>query len=175
MADSKMVKELMIDAFEYPHMPYWFTIRQAVGIMKKTAIDAQKSVQPQVILVFDEAYNLIGTLNIRDILGGVVPGLLAHGSTGDAEATPAAENVIDSADPGLSRAEVKKLSERPISDIMKPVSISVAPEDSVAKAASLMHRGNLQVLPVLENKKRLVGIVRMIEVFREVSDLILGK
>ena len=58
---------------------------------------------------------------------------------------------------------------------MKSVNVSVSPDDSVVKAAFLMERRNIQVLPVLENNKKLVGIVRMMEVFQEVSRGILEK
>jgi CBS domain-containing protein len=175
MADRTVVKELMIDVFEYPHMPYWFTIRQAAGIMKKTVIDAQKYIYPQVILVFDEKYNLIGTLNIRDILRGLVPALVAPGSSADAEVAPVEENAIAVIKASLSGIESKKRSEKPISEIMKSVNVSVSPDDSVVKAAFLMERRNIQVLPVLEHNKKLVGIIRMMEVFQEVSRGILEK
>ena len=175
MADSKAVRELMVDVFEYPHMPFWFTIRQAVGIMKKTVIDVQKCVYPQIILVFDEKYNLIGTLTIRDILRGLVPGLLAPEIAVDAGVTSAEADALADIESSLSGAEVKKRLEKPISEIMKPVRVSVSLEDSVVKAAFLMERRNIQVLPVLEGKKKLVGIVRMIEVFREISNIVLEK
>ena len=70
---------------------------------------------------------------------------------------------------------MKSVLEKPISEIMKPIKATVSPEDSIARAAFLMERGNLQVLPVLENNKKLVGIVRTIEVFREISSLITGR
>jgi len=172
MADSKTVKELMIDVFEYPHMPYWFTIRQAVGIMKRTVIDVQKCIHPQLILVFDEKYNLIGTLSIRDILRGLVPGLLAPMPAEDAKVIPDEKDALADVEARLYGADTKKLLEKPISEIMQPIRVSVSLEDSVAKAAFLMERRNIQVLPILENNKKLVGIVRMIEVFREVSSII---
>ena len=175
MADRKVVKELMIDVFEYPHMPYWFTIRQAVGIMKKTVIDVQKCMHPQIILVFDEKYNLIGTLTIRDILRGLVPGLLAPIIDADTKVTPAENDALADVESSLSGADSKKQLEKPISEIMKPVRVSVSLEDSVVKAAFLMECRNIQVLPVLEKKKKLVGIVRMIEVFREVSSILTEK
>jgi CBS domain-containing protein len=175
MADSKALKELMIDVFEYPHMPYWFTIRQAVGIMKKTVIDVQKCIHPQLILVFDEKYNLIGTLSIRDILRGLVPGLPVPLLAEDAKVTPDEEDAIAEIEASLSGADTKKLLEKPISEIMKPVRVSVSLEDTIAKAAFLMERRNIQVLPVLENNKKLVGVVRMIEIFREVSGMIMEK
>jgi CBS-domain-containing membrane protein len=34
---------------------------------------------------------------------------------------------------------------------------------------------DLMILPVIENKKKLVGLVRMVEVFSELSDSVLKK
>ena len=175
MADSKTVKELMIDVFEYPHMPYWFTIRQAVGIMKRTVIDVQKCIHPQLILVFDEKYNLIGTLSLRDILRGLVPGLLVPIPAEVAKVTPDEKDALADVESRLYAADTKKLLDKPISEIMQPVRVSITPEDSVAKAAFLMERRNIQVLPVLENSKKLVGIIRIIEVFRELSSILTEK
>src|SRR5512136_2207208 len=132
MADGKTAKELMIDVFEYPHMPYWFTIRQAVGIMKRTVIDVQKCIHPQLILVFDEKYNLIGTLSIRDILRGLVPGLLAPMPAGDAKVNADDNNALADVEARLHAADTKKLLEKPISEIMQSISVSITPEDSVA-------------------------------------------
>ncbi len=175
MANGKTVKEVMIDVFEYPHMPYWFTIRQAIGIMKKSVIDAQKCVYPQVILAFDEKYNLMGTLTIRDILRGLGPRPVKAKAMADADVTFIDEKSLAEVEASLFGTESKKLAEKPISEIMVPVKAFVSPADSVVKAAFLMEHLNIQVLPVLEDKKKLVGIVRMMEVFQEVSNLILEK
>ncbi len=175
MANGKTVQEVMIDVFEYPHMPYWFSIRQAIGIMKKSVIEAEKCVLPQVILVFDEKYNLLGTLTVRDILRGLAPRLLKTRSLGDAEVPYVDESALAGIEASLFSAAAKQLAEKPISEIMVPAKMSVAPADSVVKAAFLMEHLNIQVLPVLENKKKLVGIVRMTEVFREVANAILEK
>lgn len=175
MANGKTVKEVMIDVFEYPHMPYWFTIRQAIGIMKKSVIDAQKCVYPQVILAFDEKYNLMGTLTIRDILRGLGPRPVKEKAMAAAEVAFIDEKALAEVEAGLFGTESKKLAEKPISEIMVPIKAFVSPADSVVKAAFLMEHLNIQVLPVLEDKKKLVGIVRMMEVFQEVSNLILEK
>jgi CBS domain-containing protein len=198
MADHGAVRELMIDVFEYPHMPYWFTIRQAIGIMMKTVIDAEKCMYPQVILVFDEKYSLMGTLSIRDILRGLAPRLRKTDAMADLNAY-LDENALADLDSVLFSPESKKLLEKPIVEIMTPVNVFLSPEDSVVKAAYLMEHLNIQVLPVgesakesaspwtlmeqlniqvqpaLEDKKSLVGIVRMIDVFQQVSHMILEK
>src|SRR4030067_1160184 len=104
MSTSKVAKDLMIDVFEFPHIPYWFSIRQAIGIIKK---------------------------------------------------------------------ESKEMAEKPISDVMTPAKFFVLPDDPITKAAYLMVHNELALLPVLENNKKFIGLVRMIEVFDELSNTIL--
>lgn len=177
MSGRKTVKELMIDVFEYPHIPYWSTIRQAVGVMKKAVVDTGKCTYPLVILVFDEKYNLIGTLTMRDILRGLAHGPGKIQTNTDIEDVPPAvdERAFADFEASLVSLESKQLAKKLISEIAAPLKASVSPDDSVVKAAFLMERLNIQVLPVIENKKKLVGIVRMMEVFREVSNMILEK
>ena len=76
MSSIKTVKEIMVDVFEFPHIPYWFSIRQAIGIIKKSVLESAKCVRPIVLLVFDEKYNLVGTLTHINILKGIEPKFL---------------------------------------------------------------------------------------------------
>ncbi|MEW6571218.1 MAG: CBS domain-containing protein, partial [Nitrospirota bacterium] len=66
MSKSKVVKDLMIDVFEYPHVPYWFTVKQAIMVIKKSLIVTEKCIHPLAVLVFDEKYNILGTLTLKD-------------------------------------------------------------------------------------------------------------
>ena len=34
MSNGKVVKDVMIGIFEYPHVPYWFSIGQASGLSR---------------------------------------------------------------------------------------------------------------------------------------------
>ena len=63
MSDSKVVKDVMTGIFEYPHVPYWFTIGQAIRIVKVSFLSTKKYPDPMAILVFDEKYNLHGNSN----------------------------------------------------------------------------------------------------------------
>jgi CBS domain-containing protein len=56
---------------------------------------------------------------------------------------------------------------------MTPAKFFVEPGDPLTKAAYMMIHHDLILLPVLENKKKFVGLVRMIEIFDELSDAIL--
>ncbi len=171
MPENRKVREVMIDVFEFPHIPHWFTIKQAIGIIKKSFIDTEKCVFPQVVMVFDEKYNLMGMFTPRDIIKGL-ESRLKPVSIKDADIGYTDENAMAAFEAGMFAAESKKLSEKPVSEIMIHAKTSVSPEDTVVKAAFLMSHHNLTVMPVLDNNK-LVGLVRMIEAFNELSDAVL--
>ncbi len=171
MQESKKVRDAMVDVFGFPHIPHWFTIKQAMGIIKKSFVEAEKCVFPQVVLVFDEKYNLMGTFTPRDIIKGLEP-KLKHVTIKDAEIAYINENALASFEANLFSSQSKELAGKPVSEIMIPAKTFVLPEDTVLKAAFLMVHNNLVVLPVLENKK-LVGVVRMLEAFDEISNIVL--
>ncbi len=152
MAGATSVREIMVDVFEYPHIPYWFTLRQAAGIIRNTLLGADKCVQPAVVLVFDEKYNLVGILSLREIIKGLEP---LWGSTA---ASPAG----------------KPPAEAPVATVMRPAQVFVEPAASVAAAARLIVEHGLELIPVLEDNKKLIGVLRWQEVFRECSRAALG-
>lgn len=169
MANGKMVKDVMIDVFEFPHIPYWFSVKQAIGIIKKSLLTSDKCVHPLIILVFDEKYNLVGTVTLKDILSGLEPKYLK----------PAKAQVPTEQKPGLALIwdtlfdkEAKEAAEKPVSEIMAPAGTFVQPDDPLTKAAYLMVHNDMILIPVLEDKKKFVGLVRMIEIFNELSDAI---
>jgi len=171
MSTARTVKDIMTDIFEFPHVPHWFSMKQAIEIIRRTVIESQKCIRPVVILVFDEKYNFLGTLTHINILKGLEPRFLKP----TANAQVPEEDVA-----GLSvlwdsvfTSGSKEIAEKPVSEIMVPAKFFVDPEDPVTKAAYLMLHHDLVLLPVLENKKKLVGVVRMIEVFDELANTIL--
>ncbi len=171
MSEGKLVRDLMVDVFEFPHIPYWFSVRQAIGVIKKSLLGSEKCHHPMAILVFDEKYNLMGTLSLKDILSGVEPRFMKPSTKAQwpSEDESGLSLIWDS----LFNAESKALAEKPVSDIMTPVKVFVKPDDPITKAAYLMVRHDLNLLPVLEDKKKFVGLVRIIEIFDEISETIL--
>ena len=153
MAAATSVREIMVDVFEYPHIPYWFTLRQAAGIVRNTLLGGEKNVHPLVVLGFDEKYNLVGMADLRGLLKGLEP--LWPGA-------PAAP------------AEGKPAAEAPIATVMRPVDQFVEPDAGIADAARLIVEHGLELVPVLEDRKKLIGVVRWQEVFQECSRTALG-
>ena len=67
----------------------------------------------------------------------------------------------------------KEAAEKPVSEVMVPAKFFVQPDEPLTKAAYLMVHNELALLPVLENKKKFVGLVRIREVFDELTSSIL--
>ena len=172
MSDRKVVKDVMTGIFEYPHVPYWFTIGQAIRIVKVSFISTKKYPDPLAILVFDEKYNLMGTLTLKDILRGIEPRFLKT-PPDKAQLAEEDESSLSLIWDTLFDRGSKDLAEKPVSEVMVPAKYFVEPTDPITKAAYLMLHHDLLLLPVLENKKKFVGLVRMIEVFDEISSGIL--
>jgi CBS domain-containing protein len=158
MAGVTSVREIMVDVFEYPHIPYWFTLRQAAGIIRNTLLGSEKHAHPLIVLVFDEKYNLVGMANLREIMKGLEP----HWSGAAATAAQGAA------------AGGKPASEAPIATVMHATGAFVEPGASVADAARIIVETGLELVPVLEDRKKLIGVVRWQEVFQECSRAALG-
>jgi Mg/Co/Ni transporter MgtE len=170
MSDGKVAKDLMIGIFEYPHIPYWFSLSQAVRIVKVSFLSTKKYPEPLAILVFDEKYNLMGTLSLKDILKGLEPRFLKPMTK--AQVPEEDESGLSVIWDSLFTKESKELGEKAVSEIMSPAKFFVEPNDPITKAAYLMLHHDLVLLPVLENKKKFIGLVRMIEIFDEISNAI---
>jgi DNA-binding NarL/FixJ family response regulator len=167
MPYNKKVKDLMIPLEDYPHIPYWFTLRQAMAIVREAAIKFEGSFEPRAVLVFDEKYQLMGMLTLRDIIRGLEPKF-------------AQDRGIIKADPNLAvlmgdmfGPNMREQSQKPVSEVMSPIKITVNGEDPITKALFLMISENVGMMPVLLVKK-VVGMVRMSDLFKEISDVVLG-
>ena len=172
MPTDKKLKDVMVGIFEYPHIPYWFSLDQAMRIIKVSFISTKKYPEPLAMLVFDEKYNLLGTLALRDILRGLEPRFMRT-PTEKAQVVEEDETALSLVWDSLFAKESRDLAKKPVSDVMTPAKFFVEPTDPLTKAAYMMIHNDLILLPVLEAKKKFVGLVRMIVIFDELSEAIL--
>ncbi len=167
MSDAKKVQDLMIPLEDYPHIPYWFTLRQAMAIVREAAIKFEGTFEPRAVLVFDEKYQLMGILTLRDIIKGLEPRFLHE--TALIKADPSLAVLMgDLFGPGL-----KEASQKPVSEVMSPIKVTVQGNDPIAKAIFLMIKEGVGMMPVIQENK-VAGMVRLSELFKEISDLVLG-
>jgi CBS domain-containing protein len=160
MPSEKIVKDLMIPLEDYPHVPYWYTLNQAVIIVREAAIKFEGSFEPRAVLVFDEKYGLLGILTLKDIVRGL-EGEILGGAGGAGLAWK-----------DLVGPELKKQAKKQVSEVMSPFKVTVAGSDSLVKALSLMLQENIEKIPVVEDNK-VVGLIRLADVFHEFSGKLL--
>jgi predicted transcriptional regulator len=167
MPAEKKVKDLMIHLEDYPHIPYWFTLRQAMAIVREAAIKFEGSFEPRSVLVFDEKYQLMGILTLRDIIKGLEPKFLQEG--GLVKMDPSLTVLIGD----LFGPKIKEEAQKQVSEVMSPIKVTVNAEDSIAKALALMIKEDVGMMPVMQDNK-VAGMVRLSELFQEISKIILG-
>ncbi len=168
-------RDVMVPLDKYPHLPYWFTLRQAMVEMEQSElmISGRKSL-PRMVLVFDEKYQLIGMARRRDILRGLEPEFLKEKSIHyrkqlwDVQVDPALSELnYDTVMDG-----VKQAAESPISEVMLPIEATVDGDDHIVRVIYEMNKQNLSMLPVLDDGK-VAGVVRSVDVFHEIYKLII--
>jgi CBS-domain-containing membrane protein len=156
MDTKKKVKDLVIPLTEYPHMPYWATLREAIA-----QLNVAFETGHHTVLVFDEAYKLVGMLLQKDILRGLKPKFVEHHEEG----VPIQWNSL------LESGSEKRLA-KPIKEFMSEATATIDAEDSMLKASHIMVREDAYVLPVMEGHK-LIGVVRMGDIFHEITNAVL--
>ena len=168
MPYQKTAKDLMIPLEDYPHIPYWFTLRQAMAMIREAAIKFEGQFEPRAVLVFDEKYQLLGILTLRDIITGLEPKFLQ-------------ETTLIKMDPSLTvlmgdfcGPKMKEQAQRPVSEVMRPIKVTVNAEDPITKPLYLMIKENAGLIPVMQGGK-VAGMLRLSDLFGEISKLVVGE
>jgi CBS domain-containing protein len=172
---TKRAKDLMIPLENYPHIPCWYTLLQAMEEMEKHQIEVhgRKSL-PRVVLVFDLDSSLSGIVRRRDILRGLEPDFLS------ADPYQHSKKLFDiEIDPNLVNFSYdnmingfKKRAERPVTDVLLPAQITVDYMDHIMKIIYMMVKNNRSLLPVIKDNI-VVGVVRSVEVYREIAQTLI--
>ncbi|HYB20276.1 MAG TPA: CBS domain-containing protein [Thermodesulfobacteriota bacterium] len=177
MERLKKAGELMIPLDKYPHVPHWFTLRQAMAVLEKTKLHPDLPGGPSLarfVLVFDETYKLLGITRRRDILRGLKPQFLAGLPTQAPKTGP--EGKPDPVLPEVSYDKMlqglREQAERPVSEIMLPIQGTIDYEEDIFQVIYKMVEINVSMLPVLR-ENMVAGVVRSVEIFHEIAELIL--
>ncbi len=167
--------KVMVPLDKYPHIPYWFTLRQAMVEMEQSELEIEgRRSLPRMVLIFDEKYQLMGMARRRDILKGLEPKFLQE------KPLEHRKDLWDmQVDPDLSElsvdrvmAEVRRRAELPVSDVMMSIEVTVDANDHIVKVIYEMNKHNLSLIPVVDNDA-VVGVIRSVDVFHEVAKVVI--
>jgi len=174
MVAERLVKEVMIPLTDYPHIPYWFSVRQAIAMVKAAAAEPHARMEPRFVLVFDEKYQLLGFVGLKEMLRGIEPRFLRRPEAAHFQGAQPLEM-----DPSLSLLwrdlfgrGCKEEAAKPVKDIMTPVRATVKADDPLVKAAYTMVQADVEILPVMEDYK-VAGIARLEDIFQEITKAVL--
>lgn len=166
--------DVMIPLEKYPHIPYWFTLKQAMVEFEKSEIEmyGRKSL-PRAVLVFNETYELLGIVLRRDILKGLEPKFLT------VKPLQYRKKLFDvKIDPNLSLLYsddmlkgVSEQADRPVSEVMSPIEHTIDYDDHIFKIIYEMNEHNLNLVPVIKGKS-VVGVVRTVDIFHNVAKML---
>lgn len=154
---EKRVKDIMIPVEDYATVFLENTIRDAMFVLKNTfySVYAVGSQAHRSVLVFDNRKKLVGTLSFRDIIAS----LQTH------EDEP---NYLE----GMFQNLCLLQAGRKVKEVMRPVGeVKVHANDSILNAINLLMREDLELVPVEENGG-IIGMVRSVEIFKEVSEFV---
>jgi CBS domain-containing protein len=174
--EAKRAGDIMIPLDRYPHIPHWFTLRQAIAELRASEIEVQgRKSLPRAVLVFNKTYELLGIVRRRDILRGLQPTFL----TGEGVEYRRQLFEVD-VDPNLSDLSserivrgIREQAERPVSDVMLPITVTLNATDNIMTIIYDMVKHDLSLVPVLRDG-RVVGVVRSVDVLHELSDIVLS-
>jgi CBS domain-containing protein len=166
MPAKKKVKDVMIPLEDYPHIPHWFTLRQAMAIVWEASLKSGGSYLPRSVLVFDENKKLMGIITLRDIIKGLEPKFLQESTVAKVEA--ALTVLLEQ----LFAPEIKELANRPVSEVMGPVEFTVAADDPLTRALAIMLMEHVGMMPVIQ-EDTVVGMIRLSDIFRVISQAVL--
>ncbi len=174
--EIKKAGDIMISLDKYPHIPYWFTLRQAMAEVENAEFEINGNKCPcRVLLVFDEKYQLLGTVRRRDILRGLEPEFLSNLVMEERKQFFDLKTGQQSKHSSIDKLKesILERAQRPVSDIMLIIKATVNYDDHIIRVIYEMVDNNVSVIPVLKDN-RVVGALRSEDVFHEVTKLLLG-
>jgi CBS domain-containing protein len=166
---STTIRDIYHPLAEYPHIRDTAILQDAFAVLHGAYSTGKRF---RHLLVLDAHDQLVGVLGIRDLLRGVFPDYLR---TGEHSHFAGAQPDV----PGLTliwqetcATQCKEAAKKPIKGFMGAVPDTVKLNDPITLAAYLMVIHNTSMLPVVDDN-RVVGVVRVIDVFNEASKAVL--
>ena len=173
--EMRPVGEIMIPLRDYPHLPVWSSMLEAIEMMSRAELNVRgRKSLPRIILLFDLDGSISGTVRRRDLMRGMEPQFLLG------QSLQQRVKLFDiQVDPHLSELwpdrwveGIREQVHRPVTDVMQPIERTIDSDELIMNAVYEMVNHDLILLPVLEEGK-VVGVIRTVDVFHEISELVL--
>lgn len=160
--NEKRVKDIMIPIDEYSSVSANSTVREAISVLKKSFCPdpGEACNGHRTVLVYDNS-KLVGLITFRALLTAIEPRFIKV----DQWAVPVFWE-------GLFTERCREEARKKVKDIMTPITlVTLEADDTIIKAVHAMIKHKLGSLPVVKDGV-VVGMVRITEIFHEISNLV---
>ena len=172
MSNAKKVGDLMVEITEYPHIPYWMSVREAIFLIRSTYDKKSGLGIHRMVLVFDEKYQLLGVLTLKKLLIGIEPKFLRRDEKSPYQGLTDADYAgLSALLEGTFAEGCKKEAKKPVSEVMMPIEAKVDVNDSIATAAFIMIQADVDLIPVMDGDT-VKGVLRMSDVFNDLTEIV---
>ena len=170
MLDSLSVRDLYVSIDEYPHITADAPIAEAFAVIN-SALEAHTRYRS--ILVHDKQGCVKGYLTMRDLIHAVAdfqhsnrPGYkYYHPFEGIPEDFTALSLIWQE---GFT-LKIREETGNPVHQVMTPVEDTVSLDDPFGKCVYLMLERDVRILPVVEKDNRVLGVVRLVDLFQRIA------
>jgi CBS domain-containing protein len=166
---TKTIQDILVPLAEYPHLRDTSTLRDAFTTLKEGFASGKRF---RHVLVLNDKGQLVGILGIRDILRGMFPEYLRTREHARHEAPIPDFPALTLIWAQTCETQCPVAADKMVADFMATVPGKVDANDPITKAAYLLVTHDTSMLPVVDGKK-LVGVVRMVDVFNEAAKVVL--
>jgi CBS domain-containing protein len=168
MAITGTARDHLTPLAGYPNVRDSATLRDVFASLQAASGAAE---QFRNVLVLDDHERLVGTLGLRDLLYALLPDYLHQtperyegGGIDLASLAPLWQEDCSE--------QCRKAAAMPAGAHARKIAATLAPDDPLTKAVFLFAATGANILPVVEDK-RLLGVLRLVDVFAEVTKAVL--
>jgi CBS domain-containing protein len=174
----KTAADLMLPLDGYPHVRESLPIRDcllALGASSVVSSDGHL-VCPRYLLVLDDVDRLVGVINRRNLLRGLIPqyASLMRAKAKVGTAMPFADAMSPTALlwSTLFSPTAATAARKPVSSVLPPLRATVAHDDTLSTVVSTMLQHNVDLIPVTDGE-RTIGVILMTDVFDSIAEYVL--
>lgn len=162
------VASLMIPLARYPHLRADATLREGILLIHKGMEKPELSGFRRALVLGDDNL-LVGVISMSTLLRGLEPDVLRTEPAGSYQGYVSQPGPESSMAVQLFWEKVFAQGfgdepRRPVGEVARPVTLTLAPEDKLARALHLMLTERQLMIPVVRDH-RVLGVVRMVDIF----------
>jgi cytidylate kinase/CBS domain-containing protein len=176
--EEQKARDIMLPISSYPFIRKGISIREAFSALCSSSVKLNDGhvISPRYLLVHDELARLVGVVDRRSLLRGLVPELKAmeraRSKAAEIAHMPELTFPVTFCWGSLFSEAAFNCAKEPVETIMVPVRASVHPEDDLSVVIAVMLQRGVDLVPVID-EHRPVGVILMTDVFDTVAEHLL--